>query len=159
MIWSSIFGTGGYADVSARAAGVGLPARGPRYREAGAGSVRVKPRLQSSRPGSSVLSAEKPLRKRRQSIARSLRHGRILIFLGICLGCPSHTAFFSHKTGAGRGGEKEGTRLEKAEPWRELGRRGARRTCSPQVKPALNHKTPSPQALVSFVRSPARRLQ
>ena len=54
---------------------------------------------------------------------------------------------------------KEGTRLEKAEPWRELGRRGARRTCSPQVKPALNHKTPSPQALVSFVRSPPRRLQ
>ena len=93
MICSSIFGTGGYEDVSARAAGGGLPAQGPRYREVGAGSVRVKPRLQSSRPGSSVLSVEKPLRKGRQSIARSLRHGRILIFLGICLGCPSHTAF------------------------------------------------------------------
>lgn len=131
----------------------------PRGRDTGrwgAGSVRVKPRLQSSRPGSSVLSVEKASEKGRQSIARSLRHGRILIFLGICLGCPSHCILSPHTRPArGAGREKrKGRDLRRLSPGGSWAGGEQEGTCSPPVKPSLNHKTPSPQALVSFCAVP-----
>lgn len=71
----------------------------------------------------------------------------------------SPCVLFAH-TRPARGGEEMGkTRPAKAEPGREPGRRRARRPCSPRVKPSLDHTALSPQTLVSFVRSPPRRLQ
>lgn len=108
-------------------------------------------RRQSSHPGSFVRSGEKPLRKGRLPITITLRHGPILIFLGICSGCSFDTPFSPHTDprGAGRRG-KDATR--KTRPGRGLGRRRAGRTYSQLVKPSLKHKTHSPHALVPLYR-------
>lgn len=143
--------------MSARAAGGGLLAQAA----IPGGGRRVGPAAEIAVIASGQLCAKGKASEKGASINRQKPAPRTdSYFSGDLLrGVLSHafSSLTQDRRGAGR--RRGRTRLEKAEPGRELGRRGARRTCSPPVKPLQNHKTPSPQALVSFMRSPPRRLQ
>lgn len=128
----------------------------PSGRRVGPGRAGDSPSL---RRDSSVLSGEKPLRRGRLSITTALRHGRSHIWGDLLRTSLWRSILSPRKTGTGRRGTEERMRRERTGPGRRLGSGRAGRTCSQRVKPSLKHKTPSPHALVSFVRSPPRCLQ